>query len=342
MKHKAPTMSRDPLRLGLIGAGAWGRAVIQALGDLDDVQLAAVASRNPMTRRLVEDGCPVVDDWRWLIDRRDLDGLILAVPPSLQPEIAAHALAEGRPLLATRPLTTEVAAAERLYSDALRRQAVVLVDYSYLHHPAYQEMKRRLADLGPILGVTATAGQWAPGRNELDVIWQWGAHEVAMALDLIGARPLVIEARRSQTAVTPGGTGEVVRLSLTFHGGGRATITCGNAMRDAVRRLTVSTMEHAAVFDDLAPSRLVLLRRGVGGGAEAITVSDETPLSRLLAAFTGAIRAGVCDLSSLALAVDVVRVLATASAILGPRPGEEAERQPVTRMEERPLRALSR
>ena len=317
--------SREPVRLGLIGAGIWGRAILHATKELPDARITAVASRNPLARRLVDDQCLVVDDWCRLIERRDVDGLILAVPSAVQPEIALHALAEGRPLLAARPLTTEVAAAERLYSEALRRQAVVMVDYLYLHHPAYEEMKRRLAELAPIIGVTATAGHWAPGRGDREVIWHWGAHEVAMALDLMGGRPMAIDAVRCESGTTPEGEGETIRLSLTFDSGARVTATCGNMMREATRRLAASTAGHTAVFDDFAPTRLVLMKRGPGGGAEAIPIADEPPLRRLLSAFVDAIRAGVCDLSSLALAVDVVRVLASAASRLGSRAGERRE-----------------
>lgn len=319
MKRGEFTMSLNTVRLGLIGAGRWGRNIIQDVGRRADIRLVAVASRNYSVHRLVGDGCAVVDDWRRLIDRDDLDGLIVAVPAACQPEIAATAIAAGLPLLVDKPLTRDVGAAERLYAEALRRQRLVMVDHQYLHHPAYEEMKTRLSEFGPIAGLTSIGGGWGPFRWDEPVIWEWGAHEVAMALDLIGMRPTTIAATSSRREATADGFGEIVRLSLNFTGC-RATATCGNLMREPIRRLTVSTQDHAAVFDDLAPSRLILLRRGEGGRAEAIAVDDEPPLHRMIERFTGAIRAGTCDLSSLALSVDVVRVLAAAASALIPKP----------------------
>ena len=43
--------------------------------------------------------------------------------------------------------------------------------------------------LGPIREIAAVAGNRGPYREDVAVLWDWGPHDVAMALDLVGASP---------------------------------------------------------------------------------------------------------------------------------------------------------
>lgn len=57
-------MADGPLRLGLIGAGRWGRVYIKTLDRLDGVTLARVATSNPDSRALVAGTCVLNGNWR--------------------------------------------------------------------------------------------------------------------------------------------------------------------------------------------------------------------------------------------------------------------------------------
>jgi len=80
-------LAEAPLRLGLVGAGRWGRNYIRTIAELEDVVLARLASRAPDAAALAGDGCAVAADWSELITAGDLDGVIVATPPATHADI---------------------------------------------------------------------------------------------------------------------------------------------------------------------------------------------------------------------------------------------------------------
>lgn len=295
-------------RLGLIGAGRWGRIYIKTIAELDGVSLARLASRNPESARLTPSGCIISSDWRELIAAGDLDGVIVATPPALHAEMASAAVAAGLPALVEKPLVLALAEAMALRDLAHARRGLVMVDHTHLYHPAFEELKRQAPLLGAICVVESEAGNHGPYRADVPVLWDWGPHDVAMCLDLIPGSPLEIHAERQARQKHGNVDAETLRLELVFATGERARIRLSN-MIDKTRRFAVRCDEGTLVYDDLAPHKLVL-QRGARGAAETpVSVSSEPPLQRVVKAFIAAIASGGDRTSSLDLAVEVTAVL---------------------------------
>ena len=150
----------DAVRLGLVGAGRWGRVFIRTIGECDGVTLTGLASNNPDARALMPEGCRLTKDWRALISDAEVDGLIVTVPPPAQCAIATAAIEAGVPVLLEKPLCLDRVEAERLLNLADSRDALVMVDHTHLYHPAYMALKSKLADLGgpgAVTGISAAA-----------------------------------------------------------------------------------------------------------------------------------------------------------------------------------------
>ena len=295
-------MSKAPLELGLIGAGRWGRIYIRTLRTLGGVRLARVASSNPETPGLV--GCPVTPDWRQLAEDGSLDGVIVATPPALHAEMTRAAVARGLPVLVEKPLTMDEDEARALTSFVRDEGGLVIVDHVHLFHPAYRALKERAAGLGPIRSIRSAGGGPGPSRDDAPVLWDWGSHDVAMCLDLLGAVPEGARARRLEQRRE----GEIVSLRLDFPGGARADVEVGNIMEQKTRRLSVATDRGTHVYDGLAAAPLVFRRDGEPD--EAIGVAATPALDCAIMAFADAIRDGSRDLISLRLGLDTVTVLA--------------------------------
>ena len=102
------------LRLGLIGAGRWGRIYIRSIAGMENLALAAVASSNPQTDALLPPGCRLLEDWRAMIALPEVEAVIVATPPSLHFAMAKSALEAGKPVLVEKPFTCNIAEAEAL------------------------------------------------------------------------------------------------------------------------------------------------------------------------------------------------------------------------------------
>ncbi len=306
-----------PLRLGLIGAGRWGRNYIGAVAGIEGVALALISTRNPEAASLAPPGCAVVETWEEVLDPRSVDAVVVASPPASHARITRAALQAGLPVLVEKPLTLDLAEAESLQALAHETGGLVMVDHIHLFHPAYRALKQAMPRFGPIRSVRSAAGNAGPFRRDAPVLWDWGPHDVAMCIDLLGGPPLRVEAAILEQRSTPDGDGQLVELRLDFPGRVAVRARIGNIVPKQ-RVFAVFLDAGALVYDDLAASKLVFVA-GAGdadgiprGGGRPLPVDDERPLTCAVREFVRAARERRDDLRALDLAVDVVRVLSMA------------------------------
>lgn len=302
-----------PVRLGLLGAGRWGRTYLRSFEDVPGAVLARLFTRNPQTPAPIPTGCEVSRDWREVATADDLDGVVIATPAGLHAAMARVALGAGRAVLVEKPLALTRGDCHDLIDLARSRGAVLLVDHVDLYNPAWVALKEHVAELGPIAGVEATFGDAGPYREDVPPRWDWGPHPVALCLDLLGA-PVSLRARRPLVRRTEAGLQELVEIDLEFDGGAACRIATGNGFDHRERRVVVRGERAALVYDDAGHDKLV---RIVEGQREPLAVGNGRPLSRALTAFADAIRAERPDWNGAALGAAVVGVLADVDVALG-------------------------
>ncbi|CAA6604978.1 Predicted dehydrogenase and related protein [Rhodospirillaceae bacterium LM-1] len=306
------------IKLGLIGAGRWGRNYIRTIAAMQGVRLDLVASQNPETAALVPEGCRVVPDWQSVAQAPGIQGLIVATPPALHAEMAAVAIEVGLPVLIEKPLTLSLAEASKLRGLAAERSSFVMVDHTHLFNPAFRALCELGLHLGSLKAMWGEAGNYGPFRKDADVLWDWGCHDVAMCLNLAGCMPDMVGAKLMQDKLIEDGIAQDIELSLAFPKGIEARIELSNLRAEKRRRFTAYFDLATLMFDDLAPNKLVLhppsesFARPEGEG-EAIDVAPTSPLELVVREFTDAIKFEREDMHNLDHAVAVVAVLEEAA-----------------------------
>lgn len=293
------TAPARPIVLGLVGPGRWGRNYIRTIEALPRPVLAATATR----------------DWRSMIERAGLDGLVIATPPATHAKIALAAIEAGLPVLIEKPLTLSLAEAWALLDGAERCAGRAMVDHTHLFQPAWVELKRRAAAMGPVRSIRARAGDYGPFRDDCPVLWDWGPHDVALCLDLVGEKPRSAAARRLKSEKTGDGDGEVIGITLDFHGGPTAEIEIGNIVSPE-RRFEADCGSGTLIMNTLAAPALSIAPRGKA--ARVAQVGRTPPLTVAVERFLDMIEKPGPDLSSLRLAVEVIEVLETCQRTLDP------------------------
>ena len=300
------------LRIGLVGAGPWGRNYLKALARRNDAAAVAVGSRNPETLALAGGNCRVHENWRALTDEK-LDGVIIATPPATHLPIASYFGELGIALLIEKPLCLNLGEALAFRDSATKFHAPVLVDHIHLYSPAYRLLKQLSPLLGRVIAIHSACGRNGPVRPDTPALWDWGPHDVSMALDLMVTAPVAIAGRRTLHRPCGPGQEENFEIKLEFPNAIRANIAVGNAM-DPVHRFEVAHERGDLVYDDLADRKLTY--RPAPGGSEprvAQTVAAagpfRPPLDCVVEDFCAAIRAGRPDSRQLDLAIGVIRVL---------------------------------
>lgn len=121
-----------PLRVGLVGAGPWARAVhapLFAAGQ--ETTLAAVWARRPDAARALAArhatlACGSLDELLAISD-----AVVFAVPPTVQAGLAARAAEAGKPVLLEKPIAATVEHADRLAATIDRTGVGSLVGFTY-------------------------------------------------------------------------------------------------------------------------------------------------------------------------------------------------------------------
>lgn len=140
------------MRAAIIGAGLQCRRRAPVLAESKDDVLVAIASLHvehaeAMARQF---GCEAVNTWQEIVERKDIDAVIVCTPPHAHAEISNAAMRAGKHVLCEKPLTRTVAEAESMVKTARETGRVLKCGFNHRHHPAVWEAKLRLdrGDLG--------------------------------------------------------------------------------------------------------------------------------------------------------------------------------------------------
>jgi predicted dehydrogenase len=145
-------LRREPLRVGLIGAGMIGRFRARALAQTPELRLVAVADVRPdCARELARlgDGITVFSDGEELARHPHVQAVILSTPPVSHEPLGLACLAAGKHLLCEKPLAPTPAACDALVRAA-DRAGVSLATGFNLRFSRAARLARRLLDDGAI------------------------------------------------------------------------------------------------------------------------------------------------------------------------------------------------
>lgn len=297
------------MRLGLVGAGRWGTRYIATIGAMPDIELAYLASGNPVSKNLVPNSCIVTPDWQDLI-AANLDGIIIATPPHTHAAIALTAIEAGLPVLIEKPLTLATADAEQIADAAARRGVLVVVDHTHLYSPAYRELKRRGAKLGSLQSLRSCGANWGPFRPDTPMLWDYAPHDIAMCIDLAGCPPSEWNAVEEKQGNATEGAGSAIRLCLSFSGPVNAQIRVSNIDQHKSRWIEVTYAGGTLRYDDLCESKLSFAPDAIKTAAQEIPVAATPPLTVAIKEFCANVQAGIRSDPGLELGIRVVDILA--------------------------------
>ena len=294
------------LKLGLIGAGPWGRNYIATIAKINGIFLARLASSNPDSVKLVDPDCVISEKWEHVIDDENLDGLVIASPAATHTEIALAAINKGLAVLIEKPMTLSVADAEKILTSAKRKEAIVMVDHIHLYSAAWEVLQREVAELGVIRSMKGNAGKWGPLNPKTSVLWEWGSHDVAMCISLMKQVPEKVSVKRIESRIG----GETLNLSLDF-GDVDVSLTISNLYEKRKRSFSVYFDNGKLIYDDILKSKDKLrFKTSQNDLDRTFRLNTIAPLERCVLSFRDLIIRGLPEWSDATLGLQVVKTLA--------------------------------
>ncbi len=199
-----------PLRVGIVGMGAAGWAFVPALHAHPDVQWVACAEVDPITRAALAQEAPdvaVCASLEQLLERADIDALIVATPTPMHADQVCAAAASGRHVLVEKPMATSLAQAAAMIEATDRAAVVFMVGHSHGQDLPIQTMRSIIAsgEVGALRMIhTWCYTDWMrrPRRHdELDatqgggVTFRQGAHQFDVLRVLAGGHGRSVRAQ---------------------------------------------------------------------------------------------------------------------------------------------------
>jgi predicted dehydrogenase len=139
------------LKVGVIGLG-FGRYVhLQALNLLADVEVTAVSAR---TKKTVDEVCieeKIANGFTNpldLIRSKDVDAVVMAVPPNSQPELLRAALEMKKHVFLEKPVGGGEAQAAKLARDFHSSGLVHMIDFEFCELPPWVSFKDQISKIG--------------------------------------------------------------------------------------------------------------------------------------------------------------------------------------------------
>jgi len=127
----ARTAASDRVRVGMIGAGLIGTRHLIDFSAQPDVEVAAIAEVSPSrleAARSLAGGRPEgVSDFRRLLDRKDIDAIVVSTPDYWHALMTIMACAAGKDVYVEKPLTHVVREGDWMVAAATRYNRVVQV-----------------------------------------------------------------------------------------------------------------------------------------------------------------------------------------------------------------------
>jgi NDP-hexose-3-ketoreductase len=163
---------RSVVRMGVLGCASIAlRRVIPAMKEAENVELKAVASRDPAKARDVARrfGCDVAEGYDDLLARPDIDAVYIPLPTGLHAHWASRALTAGKHVLTEKPLACDHPTALALVNQATKAGLWLMENYMFLHHSQHRKVRDLVAEgrIGELRVFTARFG--IPPRDAADV-----------------------------------------------------------------------------------------------------------------------------------------------------------------------------
>lgn len=272
------------MRIAVIGCGHWGKNLVRNFSELG--VLAAVCDYNPASIDYIKTNHPrakVVTDFKELLNDSDIDGIVIATPPSTHYELAKESLLAGKHVYVEKPLAKNLREAEELHQIAQQKDLTLMVGHLLIYHPAVNKLKSLIqaGELGQIQYINSDRRNFNRNqRRDANVMWDLAPHDFSMMAYLLSAEPEEITSTRGWSSIDDGVV-DVVHIDLIFPNNIGAHIH--NSWLDPQKQamLTVNGSKKTAVLNDtFKENKLEIYSRNDDGSVtvEKPVYSNDEPL----------------------------------------------------------------
>jgi predicted dehydrogenase len=160
------------MRIGIVGCGLIGGKRAKSVGDCPLVAVADIDLARAQKLAAQYPGCQASADWQTLVQRDDVDLVIVATTNDMLAPVSLAAIKRGKHVLVEKPAARNAAELAPLVQAARERGVVVKVGFNLRFHPALSKAREIFdtGELGPLMYIRARYGHG--GRLGMEKEWR--------------------------------------------------------------------------------------------------------------------------------------------------------------------------
>jgi predicted dehydrogenase len=301
-----PNENRRGKPVALVGCGEWGRHILRDLRALGcDVHVVA-RSDESRARARAGGAASLLGK---VAELPEVAGAVVATTTAAHAEVADELLARGTSVFVEKPLTADVASAERLL--ALGGDRLFVMD-KWRYHPGIEALAEiaRSGELGRPVGLRTTRVAWGHRFPDVDTVWIHAPHDLAIGLEVLGTIP------PARSAVGERLDGELTGLVGLLGDEPWQALEISATASERRREIRLICEEGIAWLGD-GYANHIGVARGLELEPERRPISTEMPLLRELGAFLDHLDGGPPPRSSAAEGVEIVTRIAELRRLAG-------------------------
>ena len=153
------------IKIGIIGSGGMARHHLTRFTSMEGAEVVAIASRNEETGTQLakEHKTAFIPEWDRLIERDDIDGIVICTHNDSHGEIALAALQADKHVFVEYPLASDVGEGEAALKLAGERHRVLRVSHPEVVSNTHKALKEKIGELGDLLLTSFV--RLTPGRG---------------------------------------------------------------------------------------------------------------------------------------------------------------------------------
>lgn len=230
-------MKDRKVRLGVVGAGIWGKMHIRAYVQHPSVELVAICDLDEERAREMAKQFGISKFYRKIDDMlaEKLDGISIVTPDTAHADIAVKAAAKGVHILVEKPLATTVEECECMIAAAKANDVYLMVDWHNRWNPPYYYAWRTIqsGELGKISYIYYRLSdtiyvptKMLPWAGKSSVMLFLGSHALDTTCWLMGEEPAHVYCQRKEGVLTSMGipTADMYITMVDFANGATAVV----------------------------------------------------------------------------------------------------------------------
>ncbi len=248
------------MKVAVIGVGYWGPNLIRNFLSLDEVENVIACDRDEARlakMRKLFFSIETTSDYAEVIQRGDIEIVVIATPVSSHFEIAKKALLAGKHCWIEKPMTVSVAEAEELIELADKNNLKIFVDHTFIYTGAVRKMKEIITSgrLGEIYYFDSVRINLGLFQHDVNVIWDLAPHDLSIMDYLLETKPTAVSAIGS--CHVGNGLEDIAYLTLEFENNLIAHFHVNWLAPTKIRQTLIGGTKSMIVYDDTEPSEKV-------------------------------------------------------------------------------------